>query len=944
MNQSPKRQIVLAAILILAGFTGRLSASDAEAILEATGKVGGICIVSGEKDIAFVESLAAKSNFFIQVLQPESKQALAWSGKIGSGELREKISVCDSEFNPTHYASSLLNLVVMQKPPGDKIKDVIRILAPGGVLALRGPAEDLSASGLKKLTGPPSWTLLRKPTGAANDWAPTDTLRWRSGARYHQIQYSDFPTVAFGNGKLIYRESMANRGGGARFELLCRDAYNGRVLWRIEEEPFTGKDWSGYLRHRLGLAITESGKVYTGLGKEFVCLDAETGKVLSKLGPRPNGGIRIHKAKYLVAGGGFYDLDGFKKMGTYGGGRTSIVGDAVYVMGGRNFSAYQIPDGKVLWKADVTKGQPAGQLSGFFTSEKAIHVTRIWPSSVTAMDLKTGAVLWSFPKSPQKSNSRNYWAFGDKILAPAWDLKTKISEPHDFVVTMLDAATGKVVRDHIYPKGKHWSGGCWAPRKAGDYLVYHHNVWFNLKTEVRTSNLLLMAKCAQGPQPSGGLLYAFPGRKGGAVKGVVALAPHDLEFGNDPGGKVLRKLGPAVVGEKVAPTDWPMYRGNALRGNAAPSSLGTKLTKKWEVPVGLGGQTYGRMDAERTGLTQPTSAWGTVFVSDLDGGRVVALNANDGKLKWSFHVGHRVSFSPTLYQGLCLFGTKDGWVYGLNAKTGEPVYKLLIAPSERYIGGQEKLESMWPVCGDIFVNGGVAYASAGLAASIHGGVRVVAFDPASGRVLWSKCIQGSPTRNEREAPPGLFVLNEKRKLIHMGFTALHPETGEQVRAHADKGLLRGTLMEDWLSTNNLSRLSEDMGGAGLSDGRIHGRLIAFNKSFGVGFSVARAPKRVHHVGTITLAGKSIDGKTKWAHPTQRLNIDDLLLTPDRAYCVGHYEENSKPAELREISLKDGSIAATHEINGFPVYNGMAVAGKKLFLATREGKLICFEGQ
>jgi outer membrane protein assembly factor BamB len=932
------------ALLSAALLLGAAHASEADALLKATGKGGGICVLFGQKDLTLARGLAEKGSFFVQVLEPDARKAQAWSAEVADGKLREKLCVVDREFDPGHYASALLNMVVAGRAPNGKLGGLVRALAPGGVLAVRGGGGAFAKSGLEKLSGVAGWTLLRKPPGPVNDWAPTDSLRWRAGGRYHQISYSDFPSVAFGSGKLVYREGVGCAGGGNRFELVCRDACNGRVLWRIEEEPFGSKDWGGYLRYRMGLAVGENGRVYTGLGKEFVCLDAETGKVLSKLGQRPRGSIRIHKGKVLVAGGGFYDLGSGRKLGSYGGGRTAIVGDALYSMTGRTVAGYRIPDGKLLWKADVRKGQPGGQVVRFFASEKAVHVNRIWPSSLASMDLKTGKVLWSFPKKPPRSNSCSYWAFGDRILAPAWELKKKISEPHDFVVTMLDAGTGKVVKDHLYPKGKHWAGGCWGPRKAGDYLVYHHNVWFNLKTGKRSASLLVMPKCAQGPLPSGGLLYAFPGRKAGAVKGIAALAPRDVEFGSEPGGKVLKRLGASGGGGNVSPTDWPMFRGGSARGNSTKVSLGGKLVRKWEATVGLGGQTYGRMDSERTGLSQATSAWGMVFVSDLDGGRVVALNAADGREKWSYHVGSRVSFSPTLYGGLCLFGAKDGWVYCLNAKTGKAVYKLMIAPRERYIGGQEKLESMWPVCGDVFVNGGVAYASAGVAASIHGGIRVVAFDPGSGRVIWARCIQGKPSRNEREAQPGLFVFNPRRKLVYMGFTAFEPRTGKSSRAHRDKGILRAPFMEDWLSTNNLSRLCEDMGGVGIGDGRVHGRLIAFNASFGMGFSVARVPKRVHHMGTITLAGKSTDGKTKWAHATNRLNVDDLLLSADRAYCAGHYVSGNKPPELREISLADGKILATHELKCFPTYNGTSVAGKRLFIATREGRLICFEGK
>jgi outer membrane protein assembly factor BamB len=927
-------------VLALGLLVGAAQASEAEALLKASRKRGGICVIAGAKDMALARGLAGESSFFVQVLAPDAKRASLWSAEIGAGKLRDKLCVVDRKFDPGHYASALLNLVVLHEPPGGELTEVARVMTPGGVLALKKAPDSgaVNKAGLKKLKTVAGWTLLQKPPGAANKWAPTDSLRWRGGSRWQRMSYGDYCSVTFGHGKLLYREKMA----GSCFELICRDAYNGRVLWRIEEARMGGNDWKGYLRYRMGLAIAPGGKVYTGLGKEFVCLDAETGKVLSKLGGRLTGGFRIHKDKYLVAGGGFYDLATDRKLGSYGGGSTAIVGEAVYSRRGRTVFAYHIPDGKLLWKADVRKGQPGGQLMSFFASEKAVHLIRIWPSSVSAMDLKTGKFLWSYPKKPPKSNSRNYWAFGDKILAPTG--RSGITGPADFVVTVLDAGTGKVVKDKIYPKGKHWAGGCWGPRKAGDYLVYHHNIWFNTKTGTRTANVMFMPKCGQGPLPANGLLYGFAGRKAGAVKGVAALAPRDIEFDSQPGGKLLKRLGGGGGGGAVGASDWAMYRGNTARGNSVKTSLGSKLVKKWETTVGLGGNTYGRMDAERTGLAQATSAWGSVFVSDIDGGRVVALNAGDGKIKWSYHVGSRVAFSPTLYDGLCLFGAKDGWVYCLNAQTGKPIYKLLIAPRERYIGGQEKLESMWPVTGDVFVAGGVAYASAGVAASIHGGIRAVAFDPASGKVLWSRCIGGKPSKNEREAQAGLFVLNRKRNQVQMGFTAFDPKTGKSQRAHRDKGILRGPFMEDWLATNNLNRLSEDMGHAGITDGRVKGRLVAFSAAFGMGFNVARAGKSVFHTGTITLAGKSTDGKTKWSGATNRLNIDDLLLTSDRAYCVGHYGSGGKPAELREISLSDGKVLAKHEFKGFPTYNGMSATGRKLFIATREGKLICFEGK
>src|SRR5690606_5642338 len=98
----------------------------------------------------------------------------------------------------------------------------------------------------------------------------------------------------------------------------------------------------------------------------------------------------------------------------------------------------------------------------------------------------------------------------------------------------------------------------------------------------------------------------------------------------------------------------------------------------------------------RTGLTQASIAYGLAFVADIDSQCVVAIDISTGKAVWKVSLGSRVDFSPTIYKGLCLVAAKDGWVYCLDAKTGDLVYKTLVAPHERLIGGQEKLESLWP--------------------------------------------------------------------------------------------------------------------------------------------------------------------------------------------------------------------------------------------------------
>lgn len=157
-------------------------------------------------------------------------------------------------------------------------------------------------------------------------------------------------------------------------------------------------------------------------------------------------------------------------------------------------------------------------------------------------------------------------------------------------------------------------------------------------------------------------------------------------------------------------------------------------------------------------------------------------------------------------------------------------------------------------------------------------------------------------------------------------------------------MLHAGCLEDWLATNNRNRLYEDMRGVAIDDGKgVAGRLIAFSDSFGVGFTVPRK-KSVYHIGPLDITGRSRDGKTRWALPPTELNVDDLVVTPDSVYVAGHYEKGEGPSELWVVSQADGSIQATHKLKGFPVYNGMSASGKMLFVATRGGKLVCFDSR
>jgi hypothetical protein len=48
--------------------------------------------------------------------------------------------------------------------------------------------------------------------------------------------------------------------------------------------------------------------------------------------------------------------------------------------------------------------------------------------------------------------------------------------------------------------------------------------------------------------------------------------------------------------------------------------------------------------------------------------------------------------------------------------------------------------------------------------------------------------------------------------------------------------------------------------------------------------------------------------------------------------------------LRAVSTADGSTLSELELEAIPVFDGLAAAGGKLFLSTRDGKLTCLNGK
>jgi hypothetical protein len=287
---------------------------------------------------------------------------------------------------------------------------------------------------------------------------------------------------------------------------------------------------------------------------------------------------------------------------------------------------------------------------------------------------------------------------------------------------------------------------CYRNKATSRYIIsaMEGMEFLDLRGDAHMQHNWLRGACRLGIMPANGLLYVptdqcfcQPGAK---LRGFAALSGELVSARPVPDGRRLER-GEAYgsVGgpkELAAPEDWPTYRHDAARHASTPASVSAKVAPAWRVKLGAG-------------LTQPVAAGDRVYVAARDAHTLHALDAETGKQAWSFVAGGRIDSPPTLYGGLLLFGSADGYVYCVRASDGALVWRFLAAPLDRRMAYFDQIESLWPVHGSVLVTEAsagskqaVAYFAAGRSTYLDGGIRLYGLDPLTGKVLYKSTLEG----------------------------------------------------------------------------------------------------------------------------------------------------------------------------------------------------------
>jgi outer membrane protein assembly factor BamB len=730
------------------------SAEQAKQILDATGFRGGLIVHVGCSDGNLTASLRANDSTLVHGLDTDAANVAAARKHIRSLGLYGPVSVDVFDGKHLPYADNLVNLLIADELGDVPMKEVLRVLAPRGV-ALVG--------GTKTVKPRPDeideWThYLHSASGnpVAEDDAvqPPRQLQWVASPKWgrHHEHMASMNAMVSSDGKVF---SICDQGPKVsmlhppQWKLSAHDAFNGLLLW---ERPIA--KWFNHLQPlksgpaslpRRLVAKEQHVYVTVGIDAPVSILDANTGKTLRICKGTENTQeiVLSDNTLFLVRGiakgtaitavnaeTGAVLWDKQSPVSTF---TLTVDETKVVFFDGQKVVALNRKDGSTLWASRNLGEQGKATWIGknpprLILSDKAVVVAP--KTKMYALSTADGTVLWSadHPRSGYVSPKDLFvidglvW-YGDTAGAKntgrffgrdvmTGEIKKSFAPDIDIVwLSHHRCHFSKATRNFILPA-----------RMGVEFVDIENEKW--------KQHHWVRGGCIYGIMPCNGLIYTPPHACAcyfeAKQTGFSAYTSNTGPASSAGSGERLEK-GPAYgsisrdASDPLA-SEWPVFRHDSARSGHTASTVPTDLTQEWSADIG-------------GTLTQPVMADGTIYVASVDRHVLHAIDARNGKPVWRRTVGGRIDSPPTIYRGLAIFGSRDGWVYCLRCSDGELVWRFRAVPEELLIMAYGQLESAWPVHGSVLIEDGEVHCVAGRNMFLDGGLRYLRLDPATGRLI-----------------------------------------------------------------------------------------------------------------------------------------------------------------------------------------------------------------
>ena len=390
---------------------------------------------------------------------------------------------------------------------------------------------------------------------------------------------------------------------------------------------------------------------------------------------------------------------------------------------------------------------------------------------------------------------------------------------------------------------------------------------------------------------------------------------------------------------RITPNDWPQYKNDNYRsGRSEIAIFDETFGKKWvykaaQVPAPA---WYGPAKEDAYALSGPLASMrdydlaynpiivdSKVYYSSSSDDALHSLDAQTGKENWVFITDGPIRIAPTFYNGKLYFGSDDGFVYCVDALTGDPVWKFSPSSSKKKLLNTGRLISFWPVRTGVLIEDGIAYFGASL-------------------IPWKiSYLCAVDAENGKTGRPGTYV----KELENVTFEGSMASSGERLIQPQGR-----------VSPVFINRLS----------GEIEGRL----PGTGGCFVLVTPDKHIIHPQTSRYI--SIEDTAPDEKEAQYMSFKggkEMVVAGNIGYvlsdhAISAYDRTTKEAlwvnksyHAHRIILADtvlfagatDTVYAVSVTSGRPLWTGkvegtvyaMAVGDSALFVSTGEGKIYCF---
>lgn len=802
------RTILCALVCCAVLITGPLfAATTAEEILNSVEAKSGLLVVVGCGEPAAPDvaaDLGKSGDWLVHAIASNAQKLAQFNRAIAEAEVKGCVSAEELGLEALPYRDYLVNaLAIMDlekaQAAGLTMEEVRRCVVPQGKIVI------CSGGNVTQIEETPAceemdvWThryydASGIPSSKDKVFDLPVGFKWSAGLPMNfdnplraANRYSSTRAMVVDDGRCFtFSEAVyENLGAGWRSKygtdqfLTCRDAFNGRMLWRkrIGDTYYGGL----YIENMAPLVSTGHHLYLAGETGKMLTVDTRTGETVREISTANIPGV-------IAAADGIVVVATWKDGKTMGAAERYDRRRMDWEIYEGTIEAYDNASGELQWKNDLLgTSMVIADGSVYIVNrsekdplEKAHNKRREGdeaahpPQKVIAMDLAKGTILWETEDAEFKTTNQALSLEAAGFMAVAVGLQGRSR------VALLSAETGKPLspgeateanknffryRNHI----------CTPVMRVGDAILGNRGGTLT-KAGERINFGGARGACLTGTVPAYGAGYIAQNWcrcSPGQIPGLLAIAP----IGEIPTPAEMEEpTEPVVYSTYDDSTDggssaslWTSFRGNAGRNSSSACDIPTEVTVAWSQQV-AGPTREGTVARDRRSylnsrLTAAVVAGNLAIVGDIDHNEIIAVDVKDGSVKWRTMLGGRVDSSPTVHKGICLVGDHTGYVTAIRVKNGELIYRLRIAPEEKRMISYGKVESVWPVIGGVMVADGKAYASAGRTQGSDGGLLIRAFVPETGQQLWATAlpqnapnlVEKKPKRNDTLVRHGEFV-------------------------------------------------------------------------------------------------------------------------------------------------------------------------------------------